>query len=350
MKLPTTLLQIATMLALLPLVTSCHSDDPGAKPTPQAAPIVIIDTDLASSTDDVIAIIAACNLHKVGAIDLAAIMVNRNGDTNTKIADILLTYQNHPEVKIGTTTHGPENPKVWCDYYKAAEPSLYPDEPLFARTITDEQISRLPDAAMLYREILSHSDDNSIVIVSIGFASNLARLLKSQPDVVSPLSGLELVKRKVKEIHLQAGQFDTDNEPDYNFSQDAASAHALMELCPVPMFFSPQEVGDNFNYTPEMILADLSAAGMTDSPLYHFYNHHFIDPGQRMWDAVTLLQLVHPGLFDLHGPFDLTVDDQMILHANPPTPTSTRYYLTHKPHHRASIMSLIRRYTTQATE
>ena len=331
-------------IAVIIVVSSCSDDDMNETPK-VSLPVVILDTDVASSADDLVTMSCLYHLADKGSINLAAIMVNRNGDVNAKMADIMNTYYKHPEVEIGVTHSGPDNPMVWVDYWKMCEPEKYADEPTFPRSLSDEEISRLPDAAMLYRKILGRSEDNSVVILSIGFANNLARLLESQPDDYSPLDGEELVRRKVKGIYLQAGHYGEAMEPDYNFLSDPENAITLMDKCPVPMFFSPQEAGDQFDYAPEAVLADLEAAGMADSPLYHCYKHHDCNTGQRMWDVMTLLGWLYPEYYDTNGPFDITLEGEMYLVHNLPTETSNRYVQYPKLNEKDAIMGLIRQLT-----
>ena len=45
------------------------------------------------------------------------------------------------------------------------------------------------------------------MIAQVGFSTNLARLLESPADRSSPLTGHELVERKVKLLSLMAGAF-----------------------------------------------------------------------------------------------------------------------------------------------
>ena len=181
-------------------------------------------------------------------------------------------------------------------------------------------------------------------MLSVGFANNLARLLMSQPDEYSSLDGVELVRRKVKGVHLQAGHYGKAEEPDYNFMSDPEHAKILIEKCPAPMFFSPQEAGDLVNYKPEDVLADYEFWGKTDHPMYHVYKHHFVDPGQRMWDVLTLMQWLQPQHFEIFGPFEISLSDDMILIHKSPLPTSNRYVLFPKTESLEHLLSQIRSY------
>ena len=306
---------------------------------------VILDTDVTSSTDDVVTMAALYNLMDEGYINLKAVMVDRMGDRNAKFADIMNTYHGYPNIPIGMVYEGTPNLKEFIDYGNMAEPEKYPDETVFKRALTNNQIAQLPKAEKLYRKILSESPDSSIVILSIGFATNLANLLETEGDEYSPLSGVELVAKKVVAIHQQAGHFGMAAEPDYNFTQEKAHAIIFMDKCPVPMYFSPQECGDMFHYNNEDLLADLKEAGKEDSPLYHVYTHHTVNETQHMWDVVTLMQLMHPECFEFHGPSNMYIDDNMVLHKGKKTKKSNRYYLFPKDDASAKkIMSAMREY------
>ncbi len=57
--------------------------------------------------------------------------------------------------------------------------------------------------------------------------SSLAQLLTSEGDSFSPLSGIELVRQKVKHIYLMGGVFGNAVEPDYNFGQGITVIRSL---------------------------------------------------------------------------------------------------------------------------
>ena len=51
----------------------------------------------------------------------------------------------------------------------------------------------VPEAVETYRRALAAADDRSVHIASIGITTNMRDLLLSQPDSISPLTGVELV-------------------------------------------------------------------------------------------------------------------------------------------------------------
>ena len=150
----------------------------------------------------------------------------------------------------------------------------------------------LPDGYMLYRRLLASQPDHSVSIVSIGFVTCLSQLLQSEADEYSPLSGVELVRRKVKCIYLMGGVFGKSVEPDFNLSQGLTFASDFFRLWPkeVDMVFSPQEVGENVEYRPEQVISDIS---WTDAhPIKQVYLKYNCDTGQMMWDPMAVIQAV----------------------------------------------------------
>ncbi|MCF0218998.1 MAG: nucleoside hydrolase [Muribaculaceae bacterium] len=326
--------------ALLPLLACCGKKTQATGESPEW---VIVETDIASSFDDIIALDLLHRANRQGLYELKAVMVNREGTENARIADIMNCYYKHPEIPIGTVRDGVENPPLFIDYWKMGYPDRFADEPRMATSLTDAQLEQLPDAETLYRQLLVQAPDSSVNIVSIGFTTNLARLLYSQPDQYSPLSGTDLVRQKVKALYIQAGDFGDDPEADFNFRQDPENARTVMSLWPSAIYFSPMNAGQPYHYLPQDVLADLEAAGMKDSPVYHAYAHHPESEGQCMWDAMCTLQLLRPELFRFQGPFDAYLDSALVLRfrSNP----AGRHYVQEAPAtdaERDSVLTVLR--------
>lgn len=63
--------------------------------------------------------------------------------------------------------------------------------------------TQVPDGVVVYRNALAASPENSVMISSIGFATNLLGLLLSDPDSISNLTGVQLVVRYNSTIFLR---------------------------------------------------------------------------------------------------------------------------------------------------
>lgn len=92
-----------------------------------------------------------------------------------------------------------------------------------------------------YRRTLASLADGGAVIVAIGPLATLAQLLVSTPDECSPLSGVELFRRKVSAVVIMGGKYPEGCE--WNLGVDPVSANLFFEKCPAPMIFSDFDVG-----------------------------------------------------------------------------------------------------------
>ena len=132
----------------------------------------------------------------------------------------------------------------------------------------------MPDGWRLYRRLLAAQLDHSVSIVSVGFITCLAQLLASGADEYSSLSGVELVRRKVKCNYLQGGVFGKALEPDFNFAQGITFAKTFFQNWPqdVDMVFSPMEAG-NCRYqlpgTEESLFACILLCILNLRPVLH---------------------------------------------------------------------------------
>ena len=103
--------------------------------------------------------------------------------------------------------------------------------------------SDAPDAVKVYRSILCTQPDNSVTICTIGAFSNLKELLQSKGDEFSPETGVELVRRKVKQLVSMAGVFPEGRE--YNIYCDASSSSFVVSHWPTDIIFCGFEIGYN---------------------------------------------------------------------------------------------------------
>jgi hypothetical protein len=302
---------IVTFVVIGTVMTSCsNEDDPTKQPEEYAGvPLIIFDTDIASSADDLFALEMLYHYEDVGRCRLLGVMIDREGEQNAAFADVMNTYFGHGDVPIGLVRDGIKDPKVWIDYAHVADTKDDEELPMFSRSISD--YSSLPDGWQLYRRLLAAQPDHSVSIVSVGFVTCLAQLLESGADEYSSLSGVELVRRKVKCLYLQGGVFGEAMEPDFNFTQGITFAKAFFQDWPqeVDMVFSPMEAGQDVEYTPEQVIADVS---WTDAhPIKQVYMQCDCNTGQRMWDVMPVIQAVEgDALFSLSVRGTVTLTDK----------------------------------------
>ena len=318
----------AIIVCGLTVLTACSNDDnpAGQQGEYTGMPLVIYDTDIGSSADDLFAMEMLYHYEDEGRCRLLGVMVDREGERNAAFADVMNTYFGHGDVPIGLVRDGIKEPKVWIDYAHVADTKDGEGQPMFRRTVAD--YSPLPDGWQLYRRLLAAQPDHSVSIVSVGFVTCLAQLLTSGADEYSSLTGVELVRRKVKCIYLQGGMFGEAEEPDFNFAQGITFAKTFFQNWPqeVDMVFSPMETGQDVEYTPEQVIADVSWTDV--HPIKQVYMQCNCNTSQRMWDVMPVVQAVEgDALFALsqHGTVRITDQTETIF-----TPSATgncRYQL-----------------------
>ncbi len=288
-------MMVAILICGSSLLSSCtteNEDNPAQSEQKEykGVPLVILDTDIGSSTDDLFTMEMAYRYEDEGRCKLLGIVVDREGEDYAALADVMNTYFGHANVPIGLERNGIKTPRVFIDYRNLYKLTTGKGEPMFKQTVSD--YSTLPDGWKLYRQLLASQPDHSVSICSLGFVSCLTQLLASEPDDLSPLSGVELVRQKVKCLYLMAGIFTSSEESEYNFLQAPEFAKKFFELWPrdVDAVFSPMEVGNEIEYKPETVISDISRTDI--HPIKQVYMNYNCDTGQKMWDPMTLIQAV----------------------------------------------------------
>jgi len=198
---------------------------------------IIFDTDIAPDYDDVGAMALLHAFADMGKAKILATMSSNAFETTAPTISVLNTYFNRPGIPIGITKTALPN-KDCSQQWAQAIISKYPH----VLKSNDEAM----DAVKLYRKILSSQPDKSVTIVSVGFFTNLAGLLNSKSDEYSKLSGMALVKKKVKRLVSMAARIDKDGKSGYEFNVmvDAAASQKVFADWPTPVTISGFEIGE----------------------------------------------------------------------------------------------------------
>ncbi|MBR1698855.1 MAG: nucleoside hydrolase [Bacteroidales bacterium] len=316
---------LSLFTVLLLTLSACHSNN-RAETSYDGVPMIILDTDIGSSTDDLFALEMLYRYEDDNKCKLLGVVVDREGEACAAVADIMNTYFGHGDTPIGLVRKGIPSPVVWIDYKGLSSYTGKDGRPMFERTISD--YSSLPDGWELYRKLLSEAPDKSVTICSIGFVTALAQLLESEADEYSPLDGVQLVRKKVKKIQLMGGVFGDSIEPDFNFFQGISFAQTFFRLWPddVDIVFTPMEAGDPVEYTPEDVIADVSWTDV--HPIKQVYLTCKCDTGQKMWDPMTVIHAVEgDGLFTLSGRGKVSITQDAITQFSASPEGNCRYQI-----------------------
>lgn len=280
--------RISRIIFVFCLFSALMSGAKAGEPVP-----VIFDTDMGNDVDDVIALDLLFKYQDEGKINLLALMSSKIDKGSAEFLDLMKTWYGYSKIPIGVVRHGASGGNEPNYGYRVWQMKDGAGKPLFKTTTKD--FSRLPDAHTLYRKILSRAADNSVVVISVGFSTNLARLLLTGADQYSSLTGRELVAKKVKYFSLMAGGI-LNPVPEYNVKIDIPSAQMLFSLSPVPIVTSPFDVGNQVKYPAAAIENNFGWAPV--HPLVEAYKAYMKMPYDRpMWDPTAVIEGVFPGQY-----------------------------------------------------
>jgi hypothetical protein len=295
---------VATMCGSPP----SHAAESLGRPVP-----LIFDTDIGNDCDDVMAIAVIHALQSRGECELVAVTITKDHPLAAAFAGALNTFYGRGDIPIGVCDSGitPDKGRFnGLAEQRDSDGLRYPNNFISG--------DRASSAVSVLRKVLAAADDRSVVIVQAGFSTNLANLLRSEPDDHSALAGIELVERKVKFLSAMAGAFQKIvqegklvDHREYNVTQDLDSAHFLARHWPTPIFWSGFEVGWDLRYPHESIEQDFGY--VEHRPVAEAYVLYNPPPHDRpTWDLTSVLQAVRPqkNYFDLSPPGMVMIDSQ----------------------------------------
>ncbi|HEV8379074.1 MAG TPA: hypothetical protein VGP99_09505, partial [Tepidisphaeraceae bacterium] len=209
---------------LLPVMAS------GAEPLK-----VIFDTDMDGDNDDVAAAAILHALADEGRVQILAMGVVSRCPHTPACLDAINTYYGRGSIPIGS--------------YKGS--ALAEVGSPYARTVAERCANdvglaqRVPNVLEVYRRTLASQADGAVTMIAVGQMNNLVDLMASAPDEVSPLTGLELVRRKVATLFVMGPYFNERKEFQraYNFTTSPKAARELVENWPTKIKFGEGNLG-----------------------------------------------------------------------------------------------------------
>lgn len=301
-KLPLWLLLASIGLVLPPHLL--HADET-PKPTP-----LIFDTDIGNDCDDVLALAMIHALQSRDECELLAVTITKDHELAAPFTDCVNTFYGRGDIPIGVCRSGvtPEEGK-----FNGLASATEDGQLRYPHDLTSGK--QAPTAVEVLRKALTKSEDGSVVVCQVGFSTNLADLLDSPADEISPLPGIELVKQKVRLLSVMAAAFEkipdrNTGEPklyrEYNVFKDIPSACRLCAKWPTPIIWSGFEIGLNLKYPHESIERDYGY--VAHHPVAEAYELYIPPPHDRpTWDLTSVLAAIRPD----HNYFDLSPAGQV---------------------------------------
>lgn len=310
---PMKTLRFCALITILIFLTACA---PGQEATeaPAATPMkVLFETDMGNDIDDALALDMLFKYAAQNKVELLGISSNKRDEGSTEYIDALTTWYGMPDLPIGRVADGAACDDAVNYALLAVNMTDSLGQPLFARSHTSD--GHIVPAVEMYRKALAAQEDTSVTVISVGFSTNLAHLLDSPADSLSPLTGRELVAQKVKRLVMMGGDFENNNAADsltrfceYNIVKDIDAARKVFEQWPTEIVTSPFELGIDICFPASAIE---NANGTTPNPVVEAYKVYLPMPYDRpTWDLTAVLYAVEgpDGLFTESGPGTITVE------------------------------------------
>ncbi|MBN9659679.1 MAG: nucleoside hydrolase [Acidobacteria bacterium] len=272
-----------------------------------APPIpVIFDTDMGNDIDDALALAMLHSLESRGEIRLLAVTVTKDNPWAPRFVSAVNTFYGRAGIPIGMVKNGVTREEG--NYLRKSIEGRY------------TYSSQTQDAVELLKKTLSAQPDGSVVVIQVGFSTNLAQLLQSP-------GGRELAAKKVKVLSLMAGDF-TNHGPEYNVKEDVPSAKRLVADWPTLTIWSGYEIGKTIKFPARSISNDF--AWSAKNPVVDGYKNYMKFPYDReTWDLTAVLAALRPdaGYFTLSPPGRIAVDDKGMTQFQPSVGGRDRYLI-----------------------
>jgi inosine-uridine nucleoside N-ribohydrolase len=241
---------------------------------------IIFDTDMDTDCDDTAALAILHTLANQGEAKILATVASSHYAWSAPCIQAINTYYNRPELPIGV----PKKPGASTNRGSRYAKQISTQFPTALTTNSDA-----PDAVEIYRRILAKQTDTRVVIVTVGYLTNLAYLLDSQSDQYSPLTGRELVQNTVASLVCMGGRYPSHLDPGVfgNFKPDPAAAVKVAKEWPGRIVFTGLGddvfTGQSLHQTPDT------------NPVKVAYKLYLGDkPARPSWDLFAVLYAVRP--------------------------------------------------------
>ncbi len=286
---------------------------------------VIFDTDIGNDIDDALALGVIHALQSRGACRLLAVTISKDNALCAPFVDLVNHFYGRGKIPVASVRGGatPDDGTYLRPVVEASDAGQL----RYPRQATPAQPA--PTAVDLLRRTLANQPDGSVVLIVVGFSTNLAGLLASSADQHSPLAGRELVARKVRLLSMMAGMFSASGRHrEYNVYVDLPAARQVFAQWPTPIVVSGFEIGSAVKFPATSIEHDFGY--VPHHPLAEAYRRYQTMPYDReTWDLTSVLFAVYPdrGYFTLSEPGTISIDHQEITQFNAQPHGQHRYLL-----------------------
>lgn len=267
---------------------------------------VIVETDMGNDVDDVLAMDILYKAQDAKLINILGISSHKQSEYASQFIDVLNTWYGYKKIPIAKSNSCIANNEA-TDYTEAiCKMKNQNGKAIFNCTKHSKDIE---ESVSFYRRLLSGQPDNSVVIISMGFAINLRLLLESEADRYSNLSGVQLVAKKVKYLSMMAGSFGNKKRAEFNVVNDIKSMQDVFDKWPTEIVLNPFELGKKIVYPATVI--ENNYKWTTFHPLVETYKAYKKMPYDRpTWDVLSAIYVIHPEMFTKSLSGDICVNSK----------------------------------------
>ncbi|HEY0742370.1 MAG TPA: nucleoside hydrolase [Chryseosolibacter sp.] len=241
-------------------------------------PTIIFDSDIGPDYDDVGALAMLHAFADAGECDVLATIASNNHPNIVPVLSVINTYFNRPDLPIGMVRGNSVRLPAW-QKWDSVLVAKYPHKL--------NSNAQAEDAVTLYRKLLAAQPDRSVTIVTVGFITNMANLLRSAPDGHSQLDGAALVKKKVAKLISMAGGFPAFKE--FNVEKDVQASQYAFQYWPTEIYFTGWEIGkDIFSGLP-LVKSQIQNSPVKDAFAISIPKSKEDINGRKSWDQTAVL-------------------------------------------------------------
>ena len=254
--------------------------------------LIIFDTDMDTDCDDAGAFAMLLEAHLQNKIELIGVVADSVSPYAAPCCEVIAKYYG-VHLPVGTVFSDDYfdtelNIERFADYRRHSKNCMDQNRSynyIFAKEINKTD-KNYPSAVSIYRKLLSDAEDKSVTVLCVGMLTAIAEALNSKADEISPLSGIELFKRKVKCV-ITMGNPEKIN--DFNWGKDALAAENFFKLCPCKIFVSAEGTG-------VLTGEHLSSVLPEEHPLRRAYEIWLLGPNRSRssWDLIAALYAINP--------------------------------------------------------
>jgi len=253
---------------------------------------VILDTDMAEDVDDAGTLAMLHAMADRDEVEILGVVIsetsnNFRGEWAVPFVDVINTFYGRPDIPVGIYQGSQLNQfsgvAARLNYRYYTKPVVQAGFP------HDLKVGDVEPGWKVYRRLLAKAPDHSVVIVSVGFLSNLGELIKSGPDDISPLNGKDLVEKKVWEWACMGGKYPGGGS-EFNISGYGPASGDAVNGWPTRAVFTGFELGIDYN-TGGILNRKWDRTTHPVAMAYHIYLNNR-ETERASWDQVTLLYAI----------------------------------------------------------